>query len=276
METKEAYLNSTTAHKRITREEELDAAEKRCNGDWAGADVLIKANLKLVVSMVRRNWQDSGVEEMDMIAAGNHGLVIAAHKYDPNVARRTGAKFSTYAALWIRQKITILCSKQTSKKIVHMPVSAYYNYRKIKYVEHTFLQRYGKSPTNEEIAAKTKFPLITVERLRDLRLSPAYLDAPVMDGSKTPLSQLIGRMDESCVSMQKEDVLRVLSGCLSILPERKQTVIKLRFGLDGYPVHTLEEARLIIGCTRERVRQLQNEALKTLKIALCGRLNSTN
>jgi len=269
METKEAYLTTIKRHRRITREEELDAAHKRCEGDREGVNTLVKANLKLVIAIAREVERLSGceIEEMELISAGNMGLIRAAEKFDPEKVKQTGAKFSTYASWWIKRKMKTALARHTSRRILSMPPQAHSKYKKIKFIEMKFYQEHGRFPTDEEVVEKTKFSLSMVKSLRELK-STVSLDAPISEVSNTPLCHLIGTDGDFWADMQKGDMRKVLNKSLSALSQRKRDILTLRFGLDGKSPKTLDETAYKLGLSYERIRQLQFKAFKELKQSL--------
>lgn len=226
------------------------------------ADALIRENMRLVLK-IANDFLGRGLPWDDLVSEGNRGLVIAAHRFNPDL----GAKFSTYSAWWIKQAIRQALAEQTLT--IRIPVGTQLNSRRIKKsVRHLTLEL-GRDPTNEEVAADANVSMATVERLRGTR-----------QVDMQSLNELVGNDDSDGVELQDffadegagapdkeliqledlEQLLQLLDG----LPEKEKQVLKLRFGMDGSPVMTLEDVGTMLNCTSERVRQIQNQALKRL------------
>ncbi|MCI5778408.1 MAG: RNA polymerase sigma factor RpoD/SigA [Lentisphaeria bacterium] len=227
------------------------------------AETLIHENLRLVLK-IANDFLGRGLPWDDLVSEGNRGLVIAAHRFNPDV----GAKFSTYSAWWIKQAIRQALAEQTST--IRVPVGTQLNSRRIKRSVRKLALELDRDPSDEEVARDANLPLATVERLRNVR-----------QVDMQSLNEIIGADDADGVELQDffadertvapdrkliqlEDIDQLLS-LLDTLPPKEKQVLRLRFGLDGAAVMTLESVGTMLNCTSERVRQIQNQALKRLQ-----------
>ncbi|MBE6358994.1 MAG: sigma-70 family RNA polymerase sigma factor [Lentisphaerae bacterium] len=237
----------------------MENEENRRNRE---ADVLIRDNMRLVLK-IANDFLGRGLPWDDLVSEGNRGLVIAAHRFNPEL----GAKFSTYSAWWIKQAIRQALAEQT--QTVRVPVGTQLNARRIKRSVRKLTLELNRVPTNEEVAADAQVSMATVERLRDNR-----------QVDMQSLNELVGGEESDGVELQDffaddvayapdqeliklEDVEQLLA-LLDTLPDKEKQVLRLRFGMDGAPVMTLEDVGTLINCTSERVRQIQNKALERL------------
>ena len=239
--------------------------EKRRNLE---AESLIMDNMRLVLK-IANDFLGRGLPWDDLVSEGNRGLVIAAHRFDPG----KGAKFSTYSAHWIKQAIRQAIAEQT--QTVRVPVGTQLNSRRIKRSVRKLTLALNREPTNEEVAKDTALPLVTIERLRNTRQvdmqslneivgtaeadGAELLDFIADDDAETP--------DRMMIKLEDIDQLLEL---LDQLSERERQVLRLRFGLDGTPVQTLDQVGVLLSCTNERVRQIQNQALRRLFRLMTG------
>jgi RNA polymerase primary sigma factor len=199
----------------------------------------------------------------DLVSEGNRGLVIAAHRFNPAL----GAKFSTYSAWWIKQAIRQALAEQT--QTIRVPVGTQLNSRRIKRSVRKLTLELKREPTNEEVAADAQVSMATVERLRNTRqVDMQSLNEMVGDEESDGVEMLdffadegAGAPDKTMIQLEDiEQLLQLLDG----LPDKEKQVLKLRFGMDGSPLMTLEDVGKMLNCTSERVRQIQNQALKRL------------
>lgn len=233
--------------------------EKRRNLE---ADSLIMDNMRLVLK-IANDFLGRGLPWDDLVSEGNRGLVIAAHRFDPD----KGAKFSTYSAHWIKQAIRQALAEQT--QTVRVPVGTQLNSRRIKRSVRKLTLELEREPTNEEVATDTALPLVTIERLRNTRqVDMQSLNEIVGSGDSDGAELLDFIADDETdtpdrMMIKVEDVDQLLE-LLDRLSERERQVLRLRFGLDGTPVQTLDQVGKLLNCTNERVRQIQNQALRRL------------
>ena len=242
-------MEENTGTKQETEEERVNA--------------LIEQNLRLV-QKIANDFLGRGLSWEDLVSEGNRGLITAAHKFDPS----RGARFSTYSAWWIKQAIRQAIAEQA--RTVRVPIGTQINWRRIRKVAKELTEKLGREPTDEEVAAEAKLPVATIQRLRSSNQVEVHsLNAPVSgeesesgDFMEFVYDETAPGPDQELINL--EDVEQLLA-LLETLPEREKQVLRLRFGLDGEPVRTLEEVGAIIGCTNERVRQIQNQALRKLQ-----------
>ncbi|MFW6034494.1 MAG: sigma-70 family RNA polymerase sigma factor [bacterium] len=224
-------------------------------------DHMIRANLRLVVSVARRYYRHAGLSFLDVIQDGNLGLIRAVEKFDYT----RGFKFSTYATWWIRQAIER--GRADRSRTVRLPVHVIEKLNRLSRIERSLAFELGRDPTVAEIAEEADMPAEQVDYLHELTRSAISLETPVGDDGDTRIADLIEDSDvlqPAAVAEQHEltDGLRAL---VASLPPREAAIISLRYGLrDGRP-HTLTEVAQQVGLTRERVRQLEKIALAKLR-----------
>ena len=233
--------------------------EKRRNLE---ADGLIMDNMRLVLK-IANDFLGRGLPWDDLVSEGNRGLVTAARRFDPE----KGAKFSTYSAHWIKQAIRQAIAEQT--QTVRVPVGTQLNARRIKRSVRRLTLELKREPTNGEVALDTGLPLVTIERLRNTRQVDMQSLNEIVGGDESDGVELqdIFADDETQTPDQEmikvEDIEQLLQ-LLDRLSDRERQVLRLRFGLDGTPVQTLDQVGKLLNCTNERVRQIQNQALRRL------------
>lgn len=225
-------------------------------------EALIEENLRLVLK-IANDFLGRGLPWDDLVSEGNRGLVIAAKRYDPS----RGAKFSTYSACWIKQAIHQAIAEQALT--VRVPMGTQINARKIRKTVKRLTITLGREPTDAEVAEAADLPLVTVERLRDSRqVDMSSLNSPVNEAVPEGMDFIEFVTDDSFPAPDQELVrvedIEQLLRLLNTLSERERKVICMRFGLYGEPVRTLEQVGKELDCTNERVRQIQNIALKKL------------
>ncbi len=263
------YLADVRRVKLLTAEQEQSLATRVQAGDAAAERELIEANLRLVIRIARR-YLGRSLSLLDLIEEGNLGLMHAARKFQPN----RGTRFSTYATWWIRQAVSRALANQA--RTIRLPVHvelllAQYN-RKTNQLTQT-LQR---APTSEELAAALGWPLAEVDRLESLRQQqPVSLDvATDPEGTHTRVQDVPDDAGARPDAAALAAVLRGradLASVLHDLPDTERQVIGLRFGLEGGEPMTLEQIGRRVGVTRERVRQIEGNALKRLRALLAAR-----
>ena len=253
------FLNEAGRYALLTAAEEVELAKLIERGDKAAKDRMVNANLRLVVSIAKK-YQGNGLSLLDLIQEGIIGLIRAVEKFD----WRRGYKFSTYATWWIRQAVQRGVANKS--RTIRIPVHIVEREQKIARAERDLAAQLERQPTDEEIAKKTALKVRHVREVRDAARTVASLDKPVGDGSDTSFGDLVaqeaGDVAEEVVVGLGEDALH---RAIETLPEREKLVIKLRFGFDGdQDPMSLEHIGREMGITRERVRQIETQALGRL------------
>ncbi len=254
------YLREISQYPLISREDEVDLAQKIKSGCEASLDKLVRSNLRFVVSVAKK-YQNQGVGLADLINEGNLGLIRAAHKFDET----KGIKFISYAVWWIRQAILQALAEQS--RIVRVPLNRAGTLHRIGKRSSALLQELGREPTVEEIAEGMDISEEEVAKTLSISQSHLSLDAPLTPGEDNKLldylpdTQNPGPDDETFEHALSESIEEVLS----TLKEREAKILRLYFGLDGKEPMTLEEIGSMLGITRERVRQIKEKALARLR-----------
>ncbi|NLB99645.1 MAG: RNA polymerase sigma factor RpoS [Pseudomonas formosensis] len=254
------YLNEIGFSPLLTPEEEVHFARLAQKGDPAGRKRMIESNLRLVVKIARR-YVNRGLALLDLIEEGNLGLIRAVEKFDPE----RGFRFSTYATWWIRQTIERAIMNQT--RTIRLPIHVVKELNIYLRAARELTQKLDHEPSPEEIAQLLDRPVENVKRMLGLNERVASVDVPLgADSDKTLLDTLPDDMaGDPGDLLQEEDLNASIDNWLSELSEKQREVVTRRFGLRGHESSTLEEVGREIGLTRERVRQIQVEALKRLR-----------
>ena len=257
------YMQTIGRYPLVSLEEEAELAARVAEGEAEARAKLIHGNLRLVVK-IAHDFKGRGVPALDLISEGNVGLMRAVDKFDPS----RGAKLSSYASWWIRQSIRRALAKQA--RTVRDPISSARTMSKIQAARARMTARLGRGPTDKEIAAELNLTERTVARLGSGRTTTVSLQAPIQPGEQAALRDIIADEKTAAPDMLFEDedtLVRVLK-LFSRLDGREQQVVRLRFGLNGERPRTLVEMTQIIGCSGERIRQLQRAALKKLRLMI--------
>lgn len=254
------YLNEIGFSPLLTAEEEVYFARKALRGDDASRKRMIESNLRLVVKISRR-YVNRGLALLDLIEEGNLGLIRAVEKFDPE----RGFRFSTYATWWIRQTIERAIMNQT--RTIRLPIHVVKELNIYLRAARELSQKLDHEPTAEEIANLLEKPVADVERMLSLNERVTSIDAPIGASSDRAIVDTIAdtHVSDPAALLQDSDLTTSLDHWLDELTEKQREVLARRFGLRGYEVSTLEEVGHEIGLTRERVRQIQVEALKRLR-----------
>jgi RNA polymerase primary sigma factor len=254
------YLAEIGRYPLLTAAQEMQLARRIITGDMEAQQRLVEANLRLVVSVAKR-YNNHGVSLLDLIQEGNLGLIRAAQKFDPV----RGFRFSTYATWWIRQAISRAVAEHT--RTIHIPVHVVELIYKMKRITRQLYQDLGRDPFPEEIANAIHLTKERIVELQSMAEAPISLDAPLIDDEQYHLADTIEDTHAAApADVVTHQVLRDhISRALETLSQRERQVIELRYGLqDGY-CHTLEELSSHFKLTRERIRQIEVKALRTLR-----------
>jgi RNA polymerase primary sigma factor len=253
------FLNEAGRFTLLTAAQEVELAKAIERGDKRAKDMLVNSNLRLVVSIAKK-YQGHGLTLLDLIQEGIIGLIRAAEKFD----WRKGFKFSTYATWWIRQAVQRGVANKA--RVIRIPVHIVEREQKISRAERDLVAKLERAPTDEEISERSKLPIKQVREVRSAARAVASLDRPVGEDNSASYGDLFAS-DEKSPAEQVEVQLteRALHDAVAELSEREQRILKLRYGLEGTEEpKSLEEIGRILGITRERVRQLESEALRRL------------
>ena len=254
------YLNEIGFSPLLSPQEEVHFARLAQKGDAKGRKRMIESNLRLVVKISRR-YINRGLSLLDLIEEGNLGLIRAVEKFDPE----RGFRFSTYATWWIRQTIERAIMNQT--RTIRLPIHVVKELNVYLRAARELTQKLDHEPSPEEIAALLDKPVADVKRMLGLNERVSSVDMALgPDSDKTLLDTLTDdRPTDPCELLQDDDLAQSIDLWLSELTEKQCEVVVRRFGLRGHESSTLEEVGREIGLTRERVRQIQVEALKRMR-----------
>ena len=254
------YLKEIGQVKLLSAEEEVELAKRVAEGDQFAKNKLTEANLRLVVSIAKK-YSGRGLHILDLIQEGNTGLIRAVDKFDWT----KGNKFSTYATWWIRQAITRAIADQA--RTIRVPVHMVEVINKATRCNRKLVQELGREPTVEEIAAELGLPVEKIIEANRTAADTLSLDTPVGDEEDTSIGSFVedertpGPADATSNALLAE----ALKEILDTLTEREADVLRMRFGMYDGRTHTLEEVGQIFGVTRERIRQIENKAIRKLR-----------
>ena len=254
------YLKEIGQVKLLSADEEVELAKRVAEGDQYAKNKLTEANLRLVVSIAKK-YSGRGLHILDLIQEGNTGLIRAVDKFD----WQKGNKFSTYATWWIRQAITRAIADQA--RTIRVPVHMVEVINKATRCNRKLVQELGREPTVEEIAAELNLPVEKIIEANRTAADTLSLDTPVGDEEDTSIGSFVedertpGPADATSNALLAE----ALKEILDTLTEREADVLRMRFGMYDGRTHTLEEVGQIFGVTRERIRQIENKAIRKLR-----------
>jgi len=258
-----AYLKEIGEIPLLTRADEQRLGKRIKKGDRAAREQMIRANLRLVVK-IAQDYAGLGLPLLDLISEGNIGLMKGVERFDPN----RGTKFSTYGAWWIKQSVRRALANQS--KTIRLPVHLVDKLAKMRRIAVQLFDELGREPTDEELAKEIGVTAQRVAQLRRISMRPTSLNAMVGDEADAELGDLIA--DETAVmpgrDLESRNLLKELRSVLHVLDERERAILSLRFPLSDETPPTLEQIGKRFKVTRERIRQIQNVALKKLRKAL--------
>jgi len=263
------YLQQIGQYKLLTADEEKTLAKKASEGDTEAKDSLINANLRLVVS-IAKNYQSKGMPLQDLIQEGNLGLAHAVEKFD----YRKGFRFSTYATLWIKQNINRALADQS--RTIRVPVHMIAQISKVHRVQRELTQKFGREPTIGEVdEAMPEYDERDINRILSIPMDTLSIDQPVGEGDDgSEIGDFIRDPDEGSSpssALDEQDAIETIKEGLEILPPREKEIIALLYGLKDGREYSLEEVGKMYGLTRERIRQLREQALGRMRKSLKGK-----
>jgi RNA polymerase primary sigma factor len=256
----DAYLSEIGNHEILTAEEEFALAVRAQTGDQAARDEMVEKNLKLVVK-IAKDYEHLGVPLSDLISEGNIGLMKAVERFDPN----RGARLSSYSAFWIKQRIRAALGNQS--RPVRLPIHLISKIALLRKTEAAFYEETGRMPTENELAARLDISPRRLQQIQSAVLKISSLDANLDGDDSTSFADVIP--DPKALApgekLQQRSLLKTVAKFLRNLTAREKAVLKLRYGLNGKNTHTLDQIALEFRISRERVRQIQNFALKKVR-----------
>jgi RNA polymerase primary sigma factor len=254
------YLQQISIIPLITVKEEVELAALIQKGDAKAREKMITANLRLVVKIAQQ-YANIGLSLLDLINEGNIGLMKAVERFDPT----KGGKLSTYGSWWIKQSIKRALANQS--KTIRLPVHMVDRVMQMRRTSAELAERLDRDPTDDELAAEMNLPISRVAHLKSVSKKPASLDSPLGENETSTLGEVVA--DDNAINpfeqLQRKSLIGDVNIVLSKLEPREADIIRLRFGLEGRDPLTLEEVGAKIGVTRERVRQIQEQALRQLR-----------
>ena len=254
------YLKQISVIPLITVKEEIELAALIQKGDAKAREKMITANLRLVVKIAHQ-YANIGLSLLDLINEGNIGLMKAVERFDPT----KGGKLSTYGSWWIKQSIKRALANQS--KTIRLPVHMVDRVTQMRRTSAELGERLGRDPTDDELASEMNLPISRVAHLKSVSKKPTSLDSPLGENENSTLREVVA--DDNAINpfeqLQSKSLVGDVNIVLSMLDPREADIIRLRFGLEGRDPLTLEEVGAKIGVTRERVRQIQEQALRQLR-----------
>ena len=254
------YLREIREYPRLTAEEERELAAACAQGDEEAIRRMVNCNLRLVVS-IAREYAGRGVPLLDLIQEGSIGLLVAAKKFDHTLEYR----FSTYATKWIRQRVSRCLIDHSG--VIRVPLHTAERMRKILAVRQSLRQELGTEPTVAQIAARCDMAEEKTAQLLDLVPEVWSLDAPTGEDDEGSYGKLIENVEapEPQAELVRSEMKELLDDLLGMLTERQRQVLRLHFGMEDGNCHSLEEIGTIFGISKERVRQIERQAMERLQ-----------
>lgn len=255
-----AYLKSIGNHPRLNFEQEKELSARALNGDQDAINELVSCNLLLVVPIAKR-YYGCGLPLLDLIQEGNLGLITAAKKYDGT----KGWRFSTYATYWIRQSISRALGDQS--RTIRIPANMVELLGKVRKATNELTIKFKRQPTDEEIAKHLNEDLDKIQTILDVSQAVSSLDLSVDEDGETSVGDLVAddRVENGYANLVKEANKQIVDDVLSTLPAREAEILRMRFGINQEKAMTLEEVGGHYGITKERIRQIENKAIRKLR-----------
>jgi RNA polymerase primary sigma factor len=265
------YLREIGQVQLLTRKEEIELARRIKRGDKRAREQMIKANLRLVVK-IARDYDGLGLPLLDLINEGNIGLMKGVERFRPG----KGAKLSTYASWWIKQSIKRALANQS--KTIRLPVHVVDKVAHLRRAELKLRESLDRDPTDEELADELGLNPRRVRLYRQASRAPVSLDAPIGDDEATRISEVVADPNAAAPSARivAETDTELVREVLGTLTERESAILAMRYGLNDDTPKTLEEVGQRFGVTRERIRQIQDEALRKLRAKMEERDNPSS
>ena len=255
-----AYLKSIGNHPRLNFEQEKELSARAIKGDQDAINELVSCNLLLVVPIAKR-YYGCGLPLLDLIQEGNLGLITAAKKYDGT----KGWRFSTYATYWIRQSISRALGDQS--RTIRIPANMVELLGKVRKATNELTIKFKRQPTDEEIAKYLDEDLDKIQTVLDVSQAVSSLDLAVDEDGETSVGDLVAddRVESGYANLVKEANKQIVDDVLSTLPAREAEILRMRFGINQEKAMTLEEVGGHYGITKERIRQIENKAIRKLR-----------
>jgi len=267
-DTLQLYLNEIGQVKLLNREEEIQLAKRIKKGDKRAREKMITANLRLVVK-IARDYEGLGLPLLDLINEGNIGLMKGVERFDPN----KGAKLSTYAAWWIKQSIMSALANQA--KTIRLPAHVIERVAKMRRAEVVLRETFDREPTDQELADHLGLDARRIRQYRQAAKAPVSLDAPLGENEPNHISDVVADPNAAAPfdRIVQENDAGLVRDAMAGLSQRETAILGLRFGLDGAKPKTLEEIGAQFNLSRERIRQIQDEALVKMRAEIEERDN---
>jgi RNA polymerase primary sigma factor len=262
-DTLQLYLREIGQVKLLTPKEEIALARRIRQGDKQAREQMITANLRLVVK-IARDYESFGLPLLDLVNEGNIGLMKGVERFDPG----KGAKLSTYASLWIKQAIRRALSNQS--KTIRLPVHVVDKMTRIRRAEVKLREMLDREPTDEEVADNLGLKLHRVRQYREASRTPVSLDSPISTEDLTAISEHVADANAAAPfdDIVKHNDNELVQEVLATLDSRESRILAMRFGLDNGRPKTLEDVGRRLGVTRERIRQIQEQALQKMRVKI--------
>jgi RNA polymerase primary sigma factor len=254
------YLKQISGKPLLTFDEEKELAKRVADGDEEAVNILVEHNLLLVVSIAKK-YIGCGLSYLDLIQEGNIGLMKAAQKFDP----KRGCRFSTHATWWVRQAISRALSDQA--RTIRIPANIAELIGKIKKISIPMTQKLGRAPTEKELAEELGMKLDVVQTAIDMSQTMASLDTPIGEDDENTVGDMVEdtSTENPITALIKEANLNIIESVFNTLTDKEANVLRMRFGIGADKAKTLEEVGEHYGLTRERIRQIENKALRKMR-----------